>query len=123
MNTEEMVIGLIGDYKFAGLSEGNVEERKTFLAMLAFILVSKTHEGYFDEVLQRGFESTFEGDIDFAFLKQSHQELFDELKGYYQQSKFVLAHSFQNLKYLAYSDLLEQPFRFYLNTSDQRIVG
>lgn len=100
MNTEEIVIGLIGDYKFAGLSENNVEERTVFLAVLAFILVSKTHECYLDEALLRGLEWIFEGNIDVAFLKQSHQELFDELKGYYQQSKSVLVHSLQNLKYL-----------------------
>ena len=29
----------------------------------------------------------------------------------------------QEMMHSAYSVLLEQPFRFYLNTSDQRIVG
>ena len=33
--------------------------------------------------------------------------------------QIMFIHQFKS----AYSVLLEQPFRFYLNTSDQRIVG
>lgn len=87
MNTEEITIGLIGDYKYVGFKEENIEQRKAFLAVLAFILVSKTHEDYLDEPLLRGVDHLCGIENNVAMLKESHQDLLDEIKAYYGQSR------------------------------------
>lgn len=98
MNTEDLVISLIEDYKFAGLLPENLEHRKTFLAILAAILVSKTHNNYLDELLINSFSAEFENTCEFAFLKPSHRELFDELKDSHPQSSSVSQSTFNSIK-------------------------
>lgn len=100
MNTEEIVIGLIEDYKFAGLVAEKTEQRQVFLAILAFILVSKAHDNYLDKFFKESFKSQFKEDNEFKFSKPSHHALFDEIKHYYQQQNAVAISSFQNLKSL-----------------------
>lgn len=97
MNTEEIVIGLISDYKYAGLKEEDIEQRKAFLAVLAFILVSKTHKNYLDEALLQGLDHLCGIDNGIAMLKQSHQALLDEIKGYYSQEKSLTERALDSL--------------------------
>ncbi len=98
MNTEDLVISLIEDYKFAGLLPENLEHRKTFLAILAALLVSKTHNNYLDELLINSFSDGFKNTRELAFLKQSHRALFDELKDNYLQSSSVSQSTFNAIK-------------------------
>lgn len=98
MNTEDLVISLIEDYKFAGLLPENLEHRKTFLAILAALLVSKTHNNYLDELLINSFSDGFKNTCEFAFLKQSHRALFNELKASYLQSSSVSQSAFNSIK-------------------------
>ncbi|WP_298150269.1 N-6 DNA methylase [Flavobacterium sp.] len=98
MNTEDLVISLIEDYKFAGLLPENLEQRKTFLTILAALLVSKTHNNYLDELLINSFNAEFESTCEFEFLKQSHRVLFDELKDNYLQSSSVSQSTFNSIK-------------------------
>lgn len=97
MNTEEFTIGLISDYKYAGFKEEDIEQRKVFLAVLAFILVSKTHEDYLDEVLLQGVDHLCCIESEIAMLKQSHQALLDEIKGYYAQARSLTERVFESL--------------------------
>jgi hypothetical protein len=98
MNTEDLVISLIEDYKFAGLLPENLEHRKIFLAVLAAILVSKTRNNYLDELLINSFSDGFKHTCEFEFLKQSHRALFDELKDNYLQSSSVYQSTFNVIK-------------------------
>ena len=98
MNTEDLVISLIEDFKFAGLLPENLQQRKTFLAIFAALLVSKTHNNYLDELLITSFSDGFKNTCEFAFLKQSHRVLFDELKSSYQQSSSLSQSAFNSIK-------------------------
>lgn|SRR3990167_11027 len=98
MNTEDIVISLIEDFKFASLLPENPEQRKTFLAILAAILVSKTHNNYLDEILSTSFKAEFKNTHELEFLKRSHRALFDELKANYQLSSSISRSAFNALE-------------------------